>query len=522
MGSTTCARYRRGVEGGMNLIKNLISLARATVLLFPLALFAQESATIPQRTASIYDVVVRVDAVTQRVDPGAPWTIPTIQETRGTGFLVAGNRILTDLELVRGATSITVGLANNPARFPARLQFQAFDAGIAILTVEGTFFQQARGFLPLTQVLPGIGTQISVYGFEEAGALGVRQLQPITFRPDLIAHSDVDRHPLLFLNEVNGQGLTGYAGAPALQGGRLVGLFHTGGGRDYVIPNSVIEHVLNDTRDGRYDGFPLATFSYSPALNLDQRKYLGLDRSIGGVIINRVAFQAAMDDALQPGDVVYEINVNPDDPRQWFPVNAGGLVIHGLAPTERTEIQEYLRRYQAGRIKVRALRGGKKIERGLLLSNNSLFDLRRRRTFVDRKYFLAGGLVFQELDHEIIHEIKKIPARALERLRYRYFYFQRDLLSEQTDREIVLTGVLDDPINSGSRPYVYGIVEAINGRRVRTLRDFAREWELNQNRYVSVKFLDDPVPLTLEAEVLNDADRRVASKFSTQEAGRVR
>ena len=303
-------------------------------------------------------------------------------------------------------------------------------------------------------------------------------------------------------------------------------MFHSGKtDRDrgtYVIPNSVIQHVLTDIRDGRYDGFPLPVFSYSPAANQDQRRFLGLERSIGGIIINRVAFQATVRRALQPGDVLYQLNVNPNDRSQWFPVNARGDVIFGQQPRQRREIMQFLHGLQAGLIKVRAVRGGKKIERELLLSRNSLFDLRRKRVFSDRKYFLGGGLVFQELDYELVHEVKHPSRGVRDRLKYRYNYHLQDLLSEQTDREIVLTGILSDPINAGTDQYKYSVVETINGRRVRTLRDFAREWALNQHRYISIKFLDDPVPLTLEAEYLEQAATRIAGKFPLQEMGRVR
>lgn len=479
-----------------------------------------------RRTASIVNVIVRVNAVTQRVDPAQPWTIPTIHETTGTGFLVPGNRILTDIELVRGATSITVTAAAGGRSHPARLRFQAFDAGIAVLQAEGSFFNEQRATIPVTGQAPAVGGRTALYGFENQGNLAVRQLRPRLFQPGLIENSDIDRHPLLYFQDLGGLELDGYSGGPALQNGKLIGMFHAGKTRTdrdtYLIPNEVIQHVLTDIGDGRYDGFPLPVFSYSKLRNLDQRAYLGLEGNLGGIVIDRLAFQGIVQDGLRPGDVIYQLNVNPEDARQWFPINAAGQVITGPAAAQRTEIHQFLNRLQAGRVKVRALRGGKKIERGLLLSRNSLFDLRRKRVFSERKYFLGAGLVFQELDYEIIHELKAPTAAAEERLRYRYYYYQRDLLSEQTDRDIVLTGVLSDPINGGTGKYMYGVIETINGRRVRTLRDFAREWRLNQSRYISIKFEGDPVPLTIEAEYLERAERRIADSFPLQEAGRIR
>ena len=337
----------------------------------------------------------------------------------------------------------------------------------------------------------------------------------------LIDGSDVDYHRLLYLQKDERAPGAMYSGGPAFYKDKLIGLFHysndsTGKhkrknknnkGRSYIIHGETINHLLLDIRDNRYDGFPNPGFYYSALENAEHRKILGLAPEDGGVLIRRLAFQSSAGGYLSPGDVL----LNVDDKN----INSQGEIVDGR---EVLTLERYLARKQATVINLKVRRGGKTIGVNMPLRSYPGFRWKRRDVSGKQSYFLSAGLVFQELDYELMRET---PAGENLVLRYRYNYFHEDLLSEQVDRDVVLTAVLDDPANAGAGEFVFMIVDYINDRRIRNLADFEKEWNSAQSELMVIYFRGRSVPLVLRREEMEAANRRIYSKYKIKESGRV-
>ncbi|MCE9598926.1 MAG: hypothetical protein K8S54_13250, partial [Spirochaetia bacterium] len=188
-----------------------------------------------------------------------------------------------------------------------------------------------------------------------------------------------------------------------------------------------------------------------------------------------------------------------------------GMIKNGDA---LTSIDDFLALRQAGQITVIVDRGGKDISLGL--NNNSPGDQLRVRSTGDRRVFFYGaGLIFQELDYEIIHDHK---SGTDSQLRYRYESRFEDRLNRETDLDVVLTNVFPDYVNLGAETFLSGPLESINGQPVRSLVDLRNAWKNAANQYFVLKFRNRPGLLVIPRDDLTVAEKRIREKYNLSES----
>jgi S1-C subfamily serine protease len=87
--------------------------------------------------------VVRIYTVAQTPDYLAPWAPGRTEEKWGSGFIVAGHRILTNAHVVSNARLITLEKEGDARRYEARVHFIAHDCDLAMLVVLDDSFLKA-------------------------------------------------------------------------------------------------------------------------------------------------------------------------------------------------------------------------------------------------------------------------------------------------------------------------------------------------------------------------------------------
>ncbi len=457
--------------------------------------------------------IVLIRAVKRFTKPDRPYAIPEILETRSSGIILKNKMILTDLETVRYAVSIEVRKSRDGVPFAARIAFLGIDCGLAFLIVENDSFFQDTSALDFEKNIPSPGAIVSLYGFESQSQSAIaRQYPVIGSAYAQIDNSDIDRRKVFYI-QMNGNNDAVPAGGAVVVANRISGILHIGReNRSYVIHSDVIVHALDDIADGRYDGFAVRTFTYSPVENEFLQKYTGLKTNAlnGGLIVQRIAASSPARAVMQPGDIIYKLGT-------YF-INAAGEVV---TETEKTNFDEYLNKLQSDKIWVSILRRGVPLAREITLplTADPASLLMRKGTDPARKYFLSAGLVFQELDYDLMNSTD--VGRELTAM-YRYHCHLEDSIGEMQDTNIVLTGILSDSANTGSEIFVNKIVSSLNGRPVRNMLEFAREWKSAQTRYLVIKFADMENPLVILNSSLEETDRNIEKRYNVQENGRVR
>src|SRR6185437_10322442 len=83
----------------------------------------------------------------------------------------------------------------------------------------------------------------------------------------------------------------GNSGGPAVVGDKIIGLAFSrlteADNIGYIIPSEEIDLFLQDIADGHYDGKPRLFDDFQSLENPALRKFLKLDKSVQGVIVNK-------------------------------------------------------------------------------------------------------------------------------------------------------------------------------------------------------------------------------------------
>src|SRR5437870_8424553 len=96
----------------------------------------------PKPNGPVQKSLVRITATAVDPDYKAPWNAGGLQRGVGAGFVVSGNRIMTNAHVVANGRYITVERDGDPNKYPAKVQFIANDFDLAVITVPAADFFQ--------------------------------------------------------------------------------------------------------------------------------------------------------------------------------------------------------------------------------------------------------------------------------------------------------------------------------------------------------------------------------------------
>ena len=268
----------------------------------------------PQPNGPVQKSLVRITATAVEPDYKAPWNSGAIQRGVGAGFVIEGNRIMTNAHVVSNSRYLTVERDGDPNKYPAKVQFVANDCDLALITVaDPDFF---KNMVPLKfGGIPELESTVSAYGYPIGGermSVTTGIVSRIDFQ--LYTHSAIDQHLAI---QISAQINPGNSGGPVMQNAKVVGVAFQGYSGDvaqgvaYMIPTPVASRFLKDISDGHYDKYVDLGFTYSKLQNPAQRRFLGLKDDDRGVIVTTVVEAGPSAKAIQSGDVLLAIDDHP-------------------------------------------------------------------------------------------------------------------------------------------------------------------------------------------------------------------
>ncbi|PYI97118.1 MAG: hypothetical protein DME98_09475 [Verrucomicrobia bacterium] len=215
----------------------------------------------PKPNGPVQKSLVRITATSVEPDYRAPWNAGGLQRGVGAGFVISGNRIMTNAHVVANSRYITVERDGDPNKYPATVQFIANDCDLALITVAAPDF--FKNMLPLKfGGIPALESTVSAYGYPIGGermSVTTGIVSRIDFQ--LYTHSSVDQHLAI---QISAQINPGNSGGPVMQDGKVVGVAFQGYSGDvaqgvaYMIPTPVMNRFLKDISNGHYDEYPRA------------------------------------------------------------------------------------------------------------------------------------------------------------------------------------------------------------------------------------------------------------------------
>jgi S1-C subfamily serine protease len=260
-----------------------VRLGLAAASLLPFTSQAQQAVDASQLTNS----VVKVFSTARLPDPFKPWAKQGPRDSTGSGVVIEGNRILTNAHVVSYASQVQVQGGRSGDKINATVVAIAPGIDLAVLKLEDDSFFKNHTPLARATSLPAIKDAVLAYGFPTGGASLsitkgiVSRIEYATYNPPvggLRIQIDAAINP-------------GNSGGPAIADDKMIGLAFAGvpGAQSigYIIPNTEIEMFLKDIEDGKYDGKSFLQDDLQRLENTALRKFLKLDASVKGMVVNR-------------------------------------------------------------------------------------------------------------------------------------------------------------------------------------------------------------------------------------------
>ena len=479
-------------------------------LLMPSFLWAQNT---PNDMEVARKAVVHINTTSFRYSYKNPWQQPSLSRSGGTGFIIEGNRILTNAHVVSSANRLRVQRPNQRTDYPARVLHIAHDCDLAMLVVDDPAFFEGAEPLEIGET-PQLNSPLVVVGFPIGGKrVSITRGVVSRLGMDVYSHSKVDYHLTI---QVDAAINPGNSGGPGLQNGKVIGVafqvLTRGENLGYLIPPPVVRKFLTDVEDGRYDGY------------ID---FGALDSATENPVVRKALGLPGRDDIRSPDTGVYIYNVLPGTSADGF-LKAGDLLlsINGVPISENGDVEidgnlhvysELIDNLSPGTtIETKVLRDGKIMLVSFPARRTSLFDFQRLNHDTPPPYFTTGGLVFQPLDANLMEAYRSTWSNQKRvELLYRYRYYLYHGLYEDSSVDVVLTKRLSDPVNLYADSFLFRTVEKVNGEKVSGLSHFAElvDRAVASERYVVLHFRSEAAPLALRSADLLEAAPRVLENY---------
>jgi S1-C subfamily serine protease len=425
--------------------------------------------------------VVKIFASQSAPNMFMPWKITTPSDVTGSGVIIEGGRILTNAHVVNWAQQIYVQPYESSDKLDASVEFISPDCDLATLKVDDPAGLGDRKPVALADKLPALKAKINVLGYPTGGdTLSVTE--GVVSRVEYVPYY-YETGALRI--QVDAAVNPGNSGGPGIIDGKIAGIvfskFPEGENIGYIIPAEVIQHFLDDWKDGKYDGFPKLRLRAATLENPDMRAWLGLERSTTGSVIYGID-RTDLGDTLKVDDVVLEIDGVAVDNLGMVPIAEG----------HRVHMSYLVSRKSAGsKVKLKIFRKGEKrdIELTTLTTSDSYVQ---PMTGKRPTYYIYGGLVFAPVTTEMVLSAGTnfwayIGARG-----GMLASFMRQNRQSPDDQIVVTCSpIIPHKLTKGYSVTPLSVVTHVNGQPVKNLRQMIKMIKDCKEEYLIFRFEND-------------------------------
>lgn len=461
----------------------------------------------PEEPAVKNSSLIRVNATNQAFDFFRPWMKKTPYTRRGIGVIVGDNQILITAEMVANRTYIELEKPGSAEKSPAEVIIVDYDANLALLKASDPAF--LKGATPLAlDTAARVGDRVDILQLESNGVIA---RTPATITTVTVAPYPMDRLALLtYRMSAPLQNRDGSFTIPAVRDGKLLGLLMRYDSRSQtaeLVPSPVIARFLEGAKLAEYVGFPRAGLAFASTRDPQFRRYIKLKED-GGVYLTEVAPDGpAAKAGLKKGDVVLAVggkaidqDGNYDDP-EFGKISFSHLTSVGSKVGDKldfTILRDGVKQTIPVTFEAR--------DKSKIVSESYMFDRQPR-------YYILGGLVFQELSRPYLMEwggnwAKEAPQRLV------YLDAFQDELSDDRGKIVFLSQVLPTQNTVGYENLENLVVSKINGVPIKRLADVARAVASPENGFHKIEFEDDPGFIYLDATEAEKSKAQLMQDYS--------
>ena len=460
-------------------------------------LFAKENVVDPAEKELIKESIVKIYTVVKNPDFTRPWNSSMYQVT-GSGAVIEGNRILTNAHVVANSTFIEVRRYGETKRYEAKVLSVSHQADLALITVKDKSFFE--GIKPLHfGELPQIEQKIAVFGYPTGG-------NTLSITQGIV--SRIEHHRYVHSNEsflaiqVDAAINPGNSGGPAISNGKIVGVVMQNRSRaqsiGYLVPTMIIEHFLEDIKDGKYDGFPHTGLTLEKLENPTLREYCGIDENTTGELVVGWVYNSSAKDVFQKGDIITAIDGHK--------IENDGTV--EFRYHEYTSYRYYVDLHQIGEsVEFDILRNGKAMKVSLPLTQrvDDMLLVKTKRYDTMPTFFIYGGYVFTKLTSNLL------AAYGSGALELRYLASQYP--TKERQEVVLLLKVLASDLSVGNYNIQRWVIDKVNGQR---FPDFKTFYKLITSAKGKITLLEDKegIKLAIDNDLAREKGKEILRRYA--------
>ena len=434
-----------------------------------------------------------------------PWNAGGTGGGVGTGFLVGKNQFLTNAHVVSNSRLLYIKKVDDPTPYEAEILHIAHDCDLALLGLKD--YSAFKDVKPLKfGSIPQLNSTVIAVGYP-IGGQRISVTRGVVSRIDFraYAHSGVDYHLAV---QVDAAINPGNSGGPVIQNGSVVGVAFQGysgsvaQNTGYMIPVPVIFRFLQDVQDGEYNYYPDLAIAHFNIQNPAQRRAMKLPDNGIGVMVSSADSAGSAGGILETGDIIVAMD--------GYPVASDGYVTMGGSRVNMNEIVE--RKYVGDTVKLTVLRDNEEKTFDVELKRFLPYLIQANQYDKETQFVMFAGLVFQPLDRNLMnaHNITNLQVR------YLYNYFSDKEIYKDKPQIVILTDILPDEINTHLGPYQHKVVDEINGKTIRTLRDVYTAFNEaeTEGEFHVIRLMGEGRPVVLEKSRIEAAQERIRSQYN--------
>jgi len=477
-------------------MKLVVTIAIIMIALINNDLFARQSS---------YDLrksVVKIFSTEQNYDYIQPWQKLPLISGSGNGFVISGNRIMTNAHVVANSKYLQVKKFGDPKLYTGSVVIVGNDCDLAIITVEDSdFFNNIMPFE--IGELPSVMDEVVVLGYP----IGGDELNITRGIVSRVEHISYTYSYFQFLGcQIDATINSGNSGGPVIDGERVVGVAFQGlASQDlsYMIPPPIINHFLKDIEDGEYDGFSDLLISFQYMINEDLREYFKMPDDVSGILVSDILPESPVLNKLMKGDIITAID--------GIKIADDGTV--EFRDGERT-IWGYLtdNKFVGEKIEIEVFRAGKpRTIEGVMkkLSDAQLVPFNQRDE--EPKFYVAGGVVIQTLTVNYLLSYGKYWYNSAPR-KFLNEYFEGKITPEK--KEVVfISSILPDDLNNGYQYYEGDfVVSKVNGKKITNLEEVINIIDKTKDRFIIIE--DEKKQIVLKTDKLRKSNSSILTKYN--------
>ena len=414
--------------------------------------------TIFSEDMSVKKALVKVYTSHQLFDYLSPWQYGQSANSTATGFIIDGERIITNAHAVLNSKFLQVRKEGDSKKYKAVVKFTSEEYDLALVEIEDKSF--FKGTVPLKLgTLPEIQEKLTVYGYPLGGDK-LSTTQGIVSRMEHNTYTLTNRKFLI--GQTDAAINSGNSGGPVVSKGKVVGVAFAGlnsaDNIGYFIPVNILNNFLEDIKDGKYDGSPLLGVEWLELESPSHRRMLGIEDKTGGILIKKVFKNSPFEGVLQKNDVLMKLDN--------YPIEYDGTI--EFRKNEKTDFSYVNQQKKYGDNLSYEIIRDKKIKTGQVKLNKKDIEytvVTDVTIETPPSYMVYGGLLFEPLTSNYM-------AGVVEKLGSVY---DKEELYKDYKQLVVLVRVLPFDVNLGYTDAEHEIIVKVNGEKYKDFKDFAQK-----------------------------------------------